>query len=156
MTSSALPYPIHPIADVVGCIDEGEDPWLALGDFLHDWWCYAVEKRRELIMEPPAVAVTLEGRRWAALCAAVVEELCRRTAFPCPEWINEQDYFLAQPWYYYPDQAERAWLLSTTPEPFKRRNVFVGGTVLDNKYELKQMFDITPIQRRNVWTPQEH
>ena len=62
MTSS-LPYAIHSIADVVTQIDQGEDAWLALGCFLHDWWCYAVDARQYLIAEPPALTTTLEGRR---------------------------------------------------------------------------------------------
>jgi hypothetical protein len=44
-------------------------------------------------------------------------------------------------------------LLSTTPEPFKRRNIFVGGSVLDNKYELQHTFDTKP--RWAMWSDQE-
>jgi hypothetical protein len=33
---SPLPYPIHPVADAATQIDQGEDPWYALGCFLHD------------------------------------------------------------------------------------------------------------------------
>src|SRR5438874_12999062 len=100
MMEAPLPYPIHSIADAVARIDQGEDPWFALGCFLHDWWCYAMDHRQNLIAEPPATASTPEGRRWAAFCAATVEELCARTSFPCPAWTNQQDYFLEQPWYY--------------------------------------------------------
>ncbi len=64
------PYPMHSIADAAARIDQGEDPWFALGCFLHDWWCYAVDHRQDLISEPPAPAATQEGRRWAAFCAA--------------------------------------------------------------------------------------
>ncbi len=58
------PYPIHSIADGAARIDQGEDPWFALGCFLHDWWCYAVDHRQDLISEPPSPAATQEGRRW--------------------------------------------------------------------------------------------
>ncbi len=37
--------PIHTIADAAAQIAQGEDPWFALGNFLHDWWCYAVDVR---------------------------------------------------------------------------------------------------------------
>ncbi|TMC18983.1 MAG: hypothetical protein E6J34_15920 [Chloroflexi bacterium] len=148
-----LPYPIHPIADVAIRISQGEDPWHALGNFLHDWWCYAVDYRHDLIARPPAIGSTSEGRRWAAFCAATVEELCARTSFPRPAWINQQDFFLAQPWFYDPQPSQRNWLLSTTPEPFKRRNIFVGGSVLDNKYELEQLFSSKP--RWTLWSDQE-
>ncbi len=128
------PYHIHTIADVAASIYQGEDPWFALGSFLHDWWNHTEDVRRNLIDEPPAPATTPEERRWAAFCAATVEELCARMSLACPAWTNQQNYFLEQPWFYYPQQSQRDWLLSTTPEPFKRRNIFVGGNVLDNKY----------------------
>jgi len=132
MMTSPLPYPIHSIAETATQIYQGEDPWFALGCFLHDWWCYGVDYRQDLIAEPPTIVATPEGRRWAAFCAATVEELCSRISFPCPAWTNQQDYFLEQPWFYYPQLSQRDWLLSTTPEPFKCRNIFVGGSVLDN------------------------
>jgi hypothetical protein len=148
-----LPYPIHTIADAASRIDQGEDPWFALGCFLHDWWSYAADHRLDLISEPPGRIATQEGRRWAAFCAAVVEELCSRSSLPCPAWTQRQDFVLEHPWYYFPQLSQRDWLLSTTPEPFKRRNIFVGGSVLDNKYELQHTFDTKP--RWSMWSDQE-
>jgi len=82
--ASPLPYPIHSIAEAATQIYQGEDPWFALGCFLHDWWCDARDHRQDLIAEPPAPVATPEGRRWAAFCAAVVEELCSKTLpLPC-------------------------------------------------------------------------
>jgi hypothetical protein len=151
--TSALPYPIHSIAEAVKQMDQGEDPWFALGGFLHDWWCDAKDARHDLISEPPVPTQTPEGKRWAALCAAVVEELCLRSHFPCPVWVNRQDYILEEPWWYSADPSQREWLLATTPEPFQRRNIFIGGSVLDNKYELHQMFGSKP--RLMLWSDQE-
>ena len=145
---SPLPYQIHSIANTAAEIYRGEDPWFALGCFLHDWWCDAAAYRQQLIAEPPAPVVTRDGRRWAAFCAAVVEELCARTGFPRPAWTERQDYFLDQPWWYYSQASQRDWLIKTTPEPFKRRNIFVGGNVLDNKYELQRVFG-----SKSGWTP---
>ncbi len=54
---------------------------------------------------------------------------------------------------YYPQESQRDWLITTTPGPFKRRNIFVGGSVLDNKYELQQMFGSKP--KWTVWSGQE-
>ena len=151
--ATPLPYSIHSIADTAALIDQGEDPWFALGCFLHDWWCYAVEQRQDLISESPAPAATPEGRRWAAFCAAVVEELCSKTGFPCPAWTKRRDYVLEHPWFYSSEPSQRDWLLATTPEAFKRRNIFIGGSVLDNKYELHQMFASKP--RWTPWSDQE-
>jgi hypothetical protein len=147
------PYPIHSTAEAAARIDQGEDPWFALGCFLHDWWRYAADHRQNLISEPPAPAATQEGRRRAAFCAAVVEELCSRTSFPCPVWTRQQDYVLERPWFYCSQLSRRDWLLSTTPESFKRRNIFIGGSVLDNKYELQHPFDAKP--RWSTWSDQE-
>ncbi len=136
--TSPLPYPIHTIADAATQIAQGEEPWFVLGNFLHDWWCYAIDARADLITEPPIPGTTFEEKRWAAFCAATVEELRARTGFPCPTWTSKRDYVLEHPWFYYPQPSQREWLLSTTPESFKRHNVFVGRSVLDNKYELRQ------------------
>jgi hypothetical protein len=150
--ASPLPYPIHPIADAAAQIAQGEDPWFALGSFLHDWWCYAVDERAELITEPPTPGTTLEEKRWAAFCAATVEELCARTGFPLPTWTCNSDYTLEQPWFYDSQLSQREWLLTTTPTSFQRHNIFVGGGILDNKYELRQ-FETKP--RWAVWTDEE-
>jgi len=151
--ATSLPFPIHTIANAATCIDQGEDPWFAISCFLHDWWRYAVDYRQDLISEPPAPAVTTEGRRWAAFCAAVVEELCSRTSFPCPAWTNQSNYVLESPWFYFSQASQRDWLLSTTPEPFRRRNIFIGGSVLDSKYELQRTFEAKP--RWSMWSDQE-
>jgi hypothetical protein len=153
MMTSPLPYPIHTIAEVATQISQGEDPWFALGGFLHDWWCDAKDYRQDLISEPPLSLTTLEGRRWAAVCAAVVEELCSRTGFPYPTWINLQDYTLEDPWFYSSQPSQRDWLLTTTPQTFQRRNIFIGGNVLDNKYELQQIFGSKP--KWTIWSDQE-
>src|SRR5512146_1606355 len=126
--ATALPYPIHTIADVAAQIDQGEDPWFALGCFLHDWWCYAADQRQDLIGEPLPSVTSEEGRRWAAFCAATVEELCRRTSFLCPSWVYQPIYRLEVPWFSAPEKTQRDWLLATTPEPFQQRNIFVGGS----------------------------
>lgn len=154
MTSS-FPYPIHPISEAAVQIYQGEDPWFALGCFLHDWWCHTNSERLELVTTPPPPATTPEGEKWAAFCAATVEELCVRTSLPSPTWTSQQKFFLADPWFYdpQPSPSQREWLLSTTPEPFKRRNIFVGGNVLDNKYELKNQFEARPAW--TIWTEQE-
>ncbi|HLX41475.1 MAG TPA: hypothetical protein VKR42_13160 [Ktedonobacteraceae bacterium] len=151
--TSLLSYPIHPIADVATQIYQGEDPWYALGCFLHDWWGDAVDYRQELVAEPPLPVATREGKRWAAFCAAVVEELCARTSFPRPAWTERPEYFLEHPWYYYSQASQRDWLRSTSPESFKRRNIFVGGSVLDNKYELQHLYGSKP--RWTIWSDQE-
>lgn len=153
MITSLHPYPTHSIANAARQIHQGEDPWVAIGCFLHDWWCHTGNERWNLITEPPTPATRLDTQRWVVLCAAIVEELCLRTSLAPPQWTNQQDYFLRDPWFYYPQSSQREWLLLTTPETFKRRNIFIGGSVLDNKYELKSLFG-SPSQQI-VWSALE-
>src|SRR6266568_8992293 len=101
MKSRFVPYNIRPIAEAAEFIYEGQEPWLALGNFLEYWWTSPANVRQELIEEPPPPAPTLEGQRWAAFCAATVEEVCKRTSFLCPDWVNRPEFFLTSPWYYY-------------------------------------------------------
>ncbi len=151
--ATPLPYSIHSIADAVASIDQGEDPWFAFGCFLHDWWQYAAHYRHDLINVPPAPTTTVEGKRWTAFFAATVEELCSRSSFPCPVWVHKQDYKLEIPWFHSSQLSQRDWLLATTPEPFKKRNIFVGGSILDNKYELQQLSHSKP--RWSTWSDQD-
>ena len=132
-----MAYQIYTIKETAKQIYSGNDPWLALGNFLNDWWGHAEKNRQTLINEPPDQGDTLEDHQWAAFCAASVEELCKRTAFPCPKWINQPEFFLTNPWFY--DGYNKATL-----EPFARRNIFVPGNTLDSKYELKQRYDDKP------------
>ncbi|HLZ62715.1 MAG TPA: hypothetical protein VKR06_37690 [Ktedonosporobacter sp.] len=138
--TTLLPYERYPISEAAAQMYQGEDPWYALGCFEHDWWCHADEHRAELIAEPPPQAHTQEEQRWAAFCAAVVEELCLRTNFPAPTWTKEPQYVLAEPWFYDQEEARRARLIETNLASFTRHNVFFGPTVLDNKYEFANTY----------------
>jgi hypothetical protein len=151
--ATSLPFPIHTIAEVSAQIDQSEDPWFVLGCFLHDWWCYARDHRQELICEPFLPATTSEGKHWVAFCAATVEELYLRTAFPFPDWLSQDTSILDVPWFVSSPTSQQETLLSTTPEPFRRRNVFVSGSVLDNKYELRHTFGAKP--RWSLWSDQD-
>jgi hypothetical protein len=148
-----FPYFGHSVADAAREIYQGEDPWVAIGCFLNDWWSSEEDKQASLISDPLPPSITLEGKRWAAFCAATVEELCQRASLISPAWTNKQEYFLVEPWFYYPQLSQREWLLSTTPESYKRRNIFVGDNVLDNKYELKKIFGSKP--KWTIWSNEE-
>lgn len=152
MTGS-LSYSQCSISEAAREIYRGEDPWVAIGCFLNDWWCPGEHGHENLITEPPPPTATPEEKKWAAFCAALVEELCARASLISPTWTSQQDYVLSEPWFYYPQPSQREWLLSTTPEPFKRRNIFVGGNVLDNKYELKNLFPARP--KWEIWSDEE-
>ncbi len=120
----------------------GEDPWVAIGDFSHDWYGNFPDRRVELVREPVLLpsAATLEERQWAAFCAASVEYLCKLYDLPVPEWVYNplytlplEDAFYTSPLAYKTRVRER--LQQEAPEPFKRRGVLCSERVYANKYE---------------------
>src|SRR5207248_113965 len=119
-------YKLHTVAETFEQICNSETPWVGIGNFLNYWWFYAIEHRRELIETPIAPAPTLETQRWAAFCAAMVEWLCWQEGLPFPAWTSQECYMLARPWFFYEDADSRAWLLASTPAPFKMRNIYGG------------------------------
>lgn len=125
-------------------ICQGEQPWIALGNFMNDWFDYARDRRVELITAPLSVPEhpSEEMLRWAIFCAASVEYLCDRSDIPCPSWINDLRYVtLPEPWFDAPmahKPSVRAFLLEQTPEPFARRNIYCGNRVFANKYEFAE------------------
>ena len=126
------PYQWHSVASAFDQICNNQTPWVAIGNFLNDWWFFAVEHRREMIEQPPAMAMTLETQRWAAFCAAMVEWLCSQEDLPYPAWTNEQRFYLPDPWFLYERQSKRAWLMATTPAPFKMRNIYGGDRMFNH------------------------
>ena len=109
----------------------GESPWVALGDFLDDWYRSDPADRLELVTRPLEEASTDYERNFATLFAGVIEELCRMEGFAPPSWIMEPRYYLEEPWY--PTarkEAFRRFLEETTPPPLKVRKVFIGDRAL--------------------------
>ncbi len=126
-------------------IREGSDPWVALGDFSHDWYGNYPEaaQRMALVAEPlevPGETAPLELRQWAAFCAASVEYLCQEAALTPPLWVQNPLYTLSKEEAFYTSplaykQRVRERLEQEAPEPFKKRNVFCSERVYANKYE---------------------
>ena len=122
---------------------EGEMPWVALGNFMNAWFGYATDKRVQLMADPISLpeSLTTYTQRWAAFCAASVEWLSERYNIPCPTWVHNPIFHLAEPWFDSPGAHKpevRARLIQKTPEPFTRRNIFCGDRMFANKYELAE------------------
>jgi hypothetical protein len=112
-------------------IKQGENPWVALGDFLDDWRRSQHEDRLELVTQPLEPPITPDEQHWAALFAATVEQLCALEQLACPAWAGTPDYFLTEPWY--PEARTenlRRLVAETTPAIFKNHNVFGGEDIL--------------------------
>src|SRR5689334_14158340 len=82
-------------------ICQGEPPWVALGNFMNDWFDDAKDRREQLVIEPIVLPSQPDREllRWAAFCAASVEWLCARYKVPCPSWVSDPVYTLAEPWF---------------------------------------------------------
>ncbi|HZS77570.1 MAG TPA: hypothetical protein VFA41_13235 [Ktedonobacteraceae bacterium] len=120
------------VAEAFERIQQGENPWVAFGDFLDDWHRSQPEDRSALVQQAPGEARTEDEQRWAALFAATVEMLCTKEQLPIPGWVTSPRYYLQEPWY---PEARTANLRrlqeETTPETFKRHNVFSGDRILE-------------------------
>ena len=141
--------PLQTMAATFTAIQTGEDPWVALGNFSNEWFLYACDRREELVADAPAsiTATSLDAsdeRRWLTFIAASTEYLCAQYTVACPLWASHSRYRLATPWYdvVYLDQEIQTWLGETTPEPFRRRNIYCGNTVfLDKRMVVNTLAD---------------
>lgn len=119
-------------------ICQGENEWIAFGNFMNNWYAYAKDQREALIHDPlPEYdRNTLFQQQWATFCAASVEWFCHTYNVPCPSWVHDPKYTLETPWFFYTHDEAKAILRQTTPQEFTRRNIFCGDNCFDNKWEL--------------------
>ncbi len=146
---------IQTLTQAYADIRAGELPWVALNEFFHEWFGYSVDQRALLVADPivcenPAhlvraeqTAESAEHWRWAVFCAAAADYLCNRYNVPCPDWAQNPEYTLTEPWYSFGIPAvctpeHRTRLERTTPEPLRRRNILGGDRVFANKYEFAE------------------
>ena len=119
----------------------GVNPWLPLGNFMHQFFGEYQHLQQELVREPielPAETLSQDILRWAVFCAASVEYLCHKYDLSCPEWAMNPRYVLNEPWYYAPkgdNPVVQEDLRKTTPKEFTNRNIFCGDRTYRNKYE---------------------
>lgn len=132
--------PLQTFARCYEQIVAGDDPWLPLGDLMHQFFGSLKHRRAELVADPIVVPenVTPEQWRWAVFCAASVVYLCHVYGLPSPAWAQDEAFRLANPWYLGIGAEllrRQEKLHQTTPEEFAIRNVFCGERVYWNKYE---------------------
>ena len=117
------------------------------------------DRRMELIATPLSLPEhsTEELLRWAVFCAASVDYLCTRAALPCPSWVHDSRFApLTEPWFHAPmaqKPSVRAYLLESTPEPFRRRNIYCGNRVFATKYDLAEQQHHLPVTRPPTTAP---
>ena len=113
-------------------LKNGENPWVAHGDFIDDWRRSKREDRLELVCDPLSEASTEQEKQWAALFVASIEQLCIQDELVVPSWMQDQKYRLQEPWY--PEARSenmRRYLRETTSPIFAQYNVFGGNDILD-------------------------
>jgi hypothetical protein len=149
--------PIHQLQTMACAYQEicqGEEPWVALGNFMNYWFDYAKDRRAELVVMALSLPNPLsdDSFRWAVFCAASVEYLCDRYRVPCPSWVHNPAYCLSEPWFDAPMAHKpevREWLIQETPEPFTRRNIYCGNRMFNNKWELAEQYAPLFARRRS-------
>ncbi|HEX4203136.1 MAG TPA: hypothetical protein VHZ51_02840 [Ktedonobacteraceae bacterium] len=134
-------------------ICEGERDWTALGNFMNYWYCYAKDRRPELIADPLPEYDTqsLYQHQWAVFCAASVEWFCDTYDVPCPSWVHDPKYAaLVDPWFFDDYEPARSRLRKITPKQFIRRNIFCGNNCYDNKWEFVERMQRFMAERPHV------
>lgn len=116
-------------------ICEGQDPWIPLGKFMHDWYELQRNRREELVADPFPLTYPQEFHRWAAFCAASVRWFCATYELPCPSWVDDPEYILSEPWYMNDPLERRKDSPQETAAEFTLHNVFCGNSLYTNKYE---------------------
>ena len=107
------------------------EPYRVLGDFLDDFYSADISERMSMLATPLPTTVTHPKTwRWLVYFVAAIDWLCFRFALEVPEWVRNPIYDLDEPWFLFEGWRLRAWQLTTTPVPFKMRNIFTGDTVL--------------------------
>jgi hypothetical protein len=131
--SWAKPSGPRTVTDTFEGIEAGSDPWIAIGEFLDVWRSTPLERRQELMATPiTPMSENPVHQRWAAFCAAMVEQLCLEAGLAVPEWVFRSEYVLADPWYLFRGKTPqwRAWQEVASPEPFKKRHIYGGDRIL--------------------------
>ncbi|MFU8814481.1 MAG: plasmid mobilization protein [Pseudomonadales bacterium] len=95
---------------------------------LNDFLCHlnAGEFRDAVAFAPAAPLAAFE----AAYVAAMVEQAAAVKGAPAPDWTRQVGA-LEQPWFASRLTSLRLHLLTSSPPPFRRRNLFVDSTIGD-------------------------
>ena len=145
---------IQTLAQAYKELCEGETFRVAIGNFMNAFFLYATHERQELLNDSIQVPEhpTQEQRHWAAFCAGAAEYLAKRYRLQCPAWAFDPLYRLLEPWYTvtnFDSPAMRASLEESTPEPFRRRNVFCSDRIFTNPHRSsKEPGNWKDLQRR--------
>ena len=152
-----MKFEMQTLAIAYAKLASGEEEFrTAVGDFMNAFFLYSVDERQQLLDDPIQVPEnpTAEQRGWAAFCAGAAEYLAGRYDLRVPSWAYDPAYVLPEPWYHPACEGFpglRAGFQRTSPEPFRRRNVFCGDRVFSNPHpSSREPGDFQDMQRRRL------
>jgi hypothetical protein len=125
----------------------GESPRYVLNSFLHDWWCHAIERRQELIRLAPRLEILRSSNTGQLFVPPLLRSFASGLFSHILIGSGSKNICLPQPWILSP--AEPHEVLT----PFARRNIIVSRTILENKYEFRDMYERRP--RWSIFSDQE-
>lgn len=117
------------LAEVAEWSETRSDLSAHLADFLHE---FAARPDAAMLLTRPRVLAGLfpDGNVCDAYLAATPATLAARIGEPRPDWVDEPDRYLSEPWFASPGPAMRACLLLESPARFRERNLFVTANAL--------------------------
>jgi hypothetical protein len=101
--------------------------WVA--QFVAEFRHAPVGDRPRLVADEPAPT---GDRRWDAMLAGVVEQLCFDHELAVPRWAMQPDRFLDQWWFVTPYRSLHASAFAETPAALANRGVFIHGRSLES------------------------
>lgn len=104
--------------------------WKPMCEFLDEFYEEQSDRLVMLVGEPVAPI----AREEAAYFAASTEYLCGVYELPCPAWVMKPVYILDAPfWPHDCLDGMKALLVTESPEPFRRRNIYTERRPLRRK-----------------------
>jgi hypothetical protein len=105
----------------------GSDPRFALAELNSALHAFSAEQLRDAVSMPPSCVLS---PYWANYIAAMVERGCAMRGVPNPAWTMRVKP-LPEPVFASALPGLRLYLLTHSPAPFRRRNIFIDASVGD-------------------------
>ncbi len=120
-----LPAPSALFQEAVGALVGPAEPSFALAEINSLLCRFTATELRQAVREAPKVALQ---PFLANYVAAMIETACDMYALPVPAWIRASEA-LVEPVFGSALPSLRLYLLTHSPAPFRRRNIFIDSSV---------------------------
>ena len=119
------------IKDISILVNEGNDFYLMIGDFLDEFLKKSITEKTELLEEKPT---KMEREEYLPFLAAMAHKLSNDNAINTPMWVFDEDCYLAGNNPFFTNNVKgnlRLLFMYKSPAEFKHRNLFVDENVLE-------------------------